>query len=334
MSMRRPVDANVLVRVSRMYYIYGNTQAEIAKELKISRSMVSILLTEAKERGIVEIKYVIKNPLLNHDSYSKEIEQMLGVSRCIVVPSSIHDPLVAAKLVAERAGDIFNEEVVRDNVVGIAWGMTCYAFMDSYHPYKELKNLSVVPLVGGSELTSVAMQINEMVRLFAEKTHSLPTFIYAPVRTQSVEEKELYMQSSQMQNIKLIWNSIDIAAVGVGATPDYRNLREDQITPEFVREFEENPLKPVGDISARRYNLLGDFIHDDYDARIIGIDPEEMRRVEKVIAIAAGVHKALAIVGALRTGIIDTFVCDENTARHVIRVAKMTKGVEPHKKSH
>lgn len=317
-----------------MYYIYGNTQAEIAKELKISRSMVSILLTEAKERGIVEIKYVIKNPLLNHDSYSKEIEQMLGVSRCIVVPSSIQDPLIAAKLVAERAGDVFNEEVVRDNVVGIAWGMTCYAFMDAYHPYKELKNLSVVPLVGGSELTSVSMQINEMVRLFAEKTHSMPTFIYAPVKTQSVEEKELYMQSSQMQNIKLKWNNVDIAAVGVGATPDYRNLTEDQITPELVREFEENPRKPIGDISARQFNIYGEFINDEYSARIIGINEEEMRRVEKVIAMAAGVHKSLAIVGALRTGIIDTFVCDENTAKHVIRTAKMTKGVvEPRKKN-
>ena len=50
-----------LVEVSRLYYEQEMTQAEIAKQLKISRPVVSKLLSEARDRGIVQIN--IKSPL-------------------------------------------------------------------------------------------------------------------------------------------------------------------------------------------------------------------------------------------------------------------------------
>ena len=44
-----------MVNVARLYYEQNMTQNEIAKELGISRPLVSILLTEAKACGIVTI---------------------------------------------------------------------------------------------------------------------------------------------------------------------------------------------------------------------------------------------------------------------------------------
>lgn len=45
-----------MVNVSRLYYEQNMTQNEIAKELGISRPLVSILLTEARACGIVTIR--------------------------------------------------------------------------------------------------------------------------------------------------------------------------------------------------------------------------------------------------------------------------------------
>lgn len=44
-----------MVNVARLYYEQNKTQNEIAKELGISRPLVSILLTEARTCGIVTI---------------------------------------------------------------------------------------------------------------------------------------------------------------------------------------------------------------------------------------------------------------------------------------
>ncbi len=50
-----------LVEVSRMYYEKELTQAQIAKQLNISRPAVSKLLSDARNRGIVKIE--IRFPL-------------------------------------------------------------------------------------------------------------------------------------------------------------------------------------------------------------------------------------------------------------------------------
>ena len=44
-----------MVNVARLYYEQNKTQNEIAKELGISRPLVSIMLTEARTCGIVTI---------------------------------------------------------------------------------------------------------------------------------------------------------------------------------------------------------------------------------------------------------------------------------------
>jgi DNA-binding transcriptional regulator LsrR (DeoR family) len=53
---------------------------------------------------------------------------------------------------------------------------------------------------------------------------------------------------------------------------------------------------------------------------IMGIDEASLRRVENVICIAAGKHKILSIIGALRTNVVNYFVTDENTARSVLEL--------------
>lgn len=323
--MNAKYDIQLLVKVAQMYYLYGYKQSDIAKELKVSRSAISFILTEAKERGIVEIKYHIKNPLLNHDELSKQLESLFNTNRCIVIPSSKQDSKIATKLAAERAGDILNEEIHRNSVVGIAWGSTCYEFMSSYRPIKDLKNVSVVPLIGGSDKTSYKYQLNEMVRIFAEKVNGVPIFIHAPAIPASIEDKNLYMQSISMQSVISKWQSIEIAIISAGAPPGNENMDEDRISVETKAMYEADKTKAVGDICARHFNIHGEFIKDKYNEKVIGIPVEDLKRAKKVICAAAGVNKALSIIGALRTGIIDTFICDEYTAKIVVNIMQAAK---------
>jgi DNA-binding transcriptional regulator LsrR (DeoR family) len=51
-----PRDPATLLAAARLYYLEGQSQADIATRMGTSRSNVSRMLTEAQKQGIVEIR--------------------------------------------------------------------------------------------------------------------------------------------------------------------------------------------------------------------------------------------------------------------------------------
>ncbi len=305
----------MMVKVAQLYYDSGLKQEKIAKELGISRSSISMILTEAKEFGIVEIN--VKNPMENNEELSKAFEERFGIERCIIIPTTITDLKLLTKIVAERAASIVDKEMKSNSTIGIAWGTTCYEFMSSFNKNKELNNVNIVPLLGGTNMVRREYQLNEMVRMFAEKVNGIPTFIHALGIPDTLEDKNLYMQSTEMQSISEKWKNIDLAVISSGAPPEYY---EKNISRDEIELFKNDLDRPVGDICARRFNIEGDFIDSEYNEKVIGIPIEDLRSSKTVICVAAGMHKVLSVLGALKTDLIDVFITDEQTAKSVIGI--------------
>jgi deoxyribonucleoside regulator len=322
--MKVRYDIQLMVQVAKMYYMEGLTQEQIAKELGISRSSISMILFEAKDFGIVEIS--VKDPKSNVVELSDEFIRNYGLKGCIVIPTAIDEMRLITKVVASQGAD-YVEDILRSHAtVGIAWGTTCYEFMLSFTNRNKLCDINVVPLIGGTSRIASEYQLNEMVRMFAEKVQGTPSFIYAPAIAESIEDKELFMQSMSMKGIIEKWNIMDTAIVSAGAPPEFYNNRM-IIDPKQIDIYEADETMAIGDICARRFNLKGEFIKNDYSSRIMGIDEDNLRRIENVICIAAGKQKILSIIGALRTGIIKYLVTDENTARSIISLVSPSSAV-------
>lgn len=314
--MKARYDIELMVQAAKMYYMEGLTQEKISKQLGISRSAISMVLSEAREFGIVQIS--IKDPKQNVDEVSEEFIKRFGLKGCLVIPTGIESQRLVTKIVASRGAN-FAEQVLKcHSTVGIAWGSTCYEFMLAFANESKLSDINVVPVIGGTSRISSEYQLNEMVRMFAEKLQGSPSFIYAPAIAESVHDKELYMQSMSMKSIVEKWNMMDAAIVSAGAPPTYYNNKTIDDPVEMKSTYEQNKSKAVGDIGARRFNIAGEFLQNDYNARIMGVDEDIMRSIENVICIAAGKQKVLSIIGALRTKVIDYFVTDESTARSVL----------------
>lgn len=315
--MKARYDIQLMVQASKMYYIGGLTQEQIAQQLGISRSSVSMMLSEAKDFGIVEIS--IKDPKNNVSEVADQFIERFALKGCLVIPTAIDDIRLITRVVASQGADYAEDLLKSHTTIGIAWGTTCYEFMMSFTNRNKLRDINVVPMIGGTSRIASEYQLNEMVRMFSEKLHGTPSFIYAPAIAESVGDKELYMQSTSMKSIIEKWNNMDVAIVSAGAPPEfYDNRMVFDIAQK--QQYEANESRVIGDICARRYNLKGEFIHNEYSARIMGIDEETLSRVENVICIAAGKHKILSIIGALRTNVINYFVTDENTARSVLEL--------------
>ncbi len=316
-GMKARYDIQLMVQASKMYFINGLTQEQIAQQLGISRSSVSMMLSEAKDFGIVEIS--IKDPKNNVQDIADQFISRFSLKGCLVIPTAIDDVRILTRVVASQGAD-FAEDILRSHsTVGIAWGTTCYEFMLSFTNRNKLSDVNVVPMIGGTSRIASEYQLNEMVRMFAEKLHGTPSFIYAPAIAETIADHELYMQSTSMKSILEKWNTMDAAIVSAGAPPEFYDNRM-VIDIAQKQQYETSENRVIGDICARRFNLKGEFIQNDYSARIMGIDEASLRRIENVICIAAGKHKILSIIGALRTNVINYFVTDENTARSVLEM--------------
>lgn len=310
-------DVSLMVKVAQMYYLDGMKQEDVAKELQISRSLISMILTEAKEVGIVQIN--VRNPQLNNDELSKEFEQRFNLRKCIIVPTAVQDLNTLRKLIAQRAVDVFNQEVVEQSNVGISWGRTCYEFITQFAAESIHKDVSVVPLIGGSNQIAHYFQVNEMIRLFAEKIGGTPYFIYAPSFNATVEEKMIFQRSAYMQPILEKWANMDIIVAAVGSLPDFNSHERENYIGESEIYSVLDKSGAVGDICARYFDKDGNFIENEYFDRIIGISLEELRKARTTIGISTGPEKVMAILGALRTKIFNVFITDEQTAKSVLK---------------
>jgi deoxyribonucleoside regulator len=312
-------DLQQIVNVARMYYQQGLKQEEIAKRVKISRASVSLILAEARRSGIVEI--TIRNPLEDNGELSRTLSREFSLRRCIVVPTSIRETDILIELTASRAAEVFDEEAKSGDTVGIAWGRTCYAFMSNYQSRGYLQGMHVIPLIGGSNRTMKRYQLNEMVRLFAEKLNGTPSFIHAPALPTSAADYELYMGSSSLKQMLEMWKKIDVAVVSVGEPPVSQEFDGSKIIVNRKKLTAPSRL-PVGDVCARYFDIAGHFVEDEEYKRIIGIPVESLRAIKKIICVAGGIEKAYSLLGALKAGLITILVTDEQTATAVMEAKR------------
>ena len=78
-------DYQRLVEIARLYYEKDYTQAEIAKAVGVSRPVVSRLLSEAQQRGIVRIE--VRSPLDEDHELLGELMRTFGIRGGLIVPT-------------------------------------------------------------------------------------------------------------------------------------------------------------------------------------------------------------------------------------------------------
>src|SRR3954471_18523332 len=73
----------LLVKVAQLYHLQGQNQDQIARQFGVSRSKVSRMLKEARERGLVEI--TIHYPSRFSLDLERRLESELGLREAVVV---------------------------------------------------------------------------------------------------------------------------------------------------------------------------------------------------------------------------------------------------------
>lgn len=299
-----------MIKIARMYYEQDMTQNQIAKELNISRPLVSILLTEAKECGIVTIS--VNDISSSTDKLAENLKERFSLKNIVLVPDeTIGD--VTNMSVAEAALEHFLKNKNIGKNVGIGWGAIIGHMAKLAETMEEEKKSigNIFPLTGGISSVFLGYHTNEMVRIFALKSGKNADFVYIPAIFDTQNELEIVKQTEPYINIQEKWNKMNQAIVSISnypSNPDIgtKSLYDDKLMRECA----------VGRILAHFYDKFGNVITPNKD-NVLQASMEQLKKVE-ITAVCSHQLTPASVVGALRLGIISSLILPISLAQKVV----------------
>lgn len=318
-----PDKARRLTRVARLYYEENRNQQEIAGLLGISRPLVSRMLGEARQAGIVEIRILppaeFENPLL------AKAKEAFGLKGGLLVPARPERAQESGggslnQALGQAALDYLGPDGLGGGRIGLGWGHiigVLVRIMEKRPPAPGgISGIrSVSPMVGNSGASIRNYHSNENVRIVAHQAMAEAHFLHTPAFAETAQELALWRQTENYKSVQKEWDRLDIALVNIGNHPS---------TPDFASHARYGNLlaerQAVGRLIAYYFNLQGEIIHSDTDYAI-QIPLPSLARSRHVVGICSAEALPQAILGALRTRLLTHLVAGEEQLRLALELA-------------
>lgn len=127
------------------------------------------------------------------------------------------------------------------------------------------------------------------------------------------------MQDSSFQETIKMFAKVTIAISGIGAfssSSDSYLQKAGYVTDEDINNL--LGCGAVGDVFGHYFNIEGKTCSSDLEERTIGMNLDDLKKVRYTIGVAGGIQKTLAILGALRGGLINTLITNLATANDIL----------------
>ncbi|NAX46103.1 sugar-binding transcriptional regulator [Photobacterium halotolerans] len=311
-------DTDLLTEIAILYYQQSATQEEISKKFGISRPKVSRLLRKAREEGIVEITVKF------HPIHSAQLEQRLmdrfNLKRALIAldqPSAQEQRMQVSTLVSAYLDGYLRDDVV----VAVGQGQNVAAVAD--HPgIVSHRNARFVCAIGGTHRSGDTINADHICRRLAKKFGGTSETLYAPAYVDSEVTQQVFITHPNVSETLNQARKAEFALVGIGDMDE--NSHMVKLGCFTAKEFVEARLNDgiVGDIGGFDFfRLDGQQAGTLMRGRVVGLEMSDLRRIPNVIAMASENRKALAILGALRTGVIDVLATSASCAMALLNMS-------------
>ncbi len=320
--MARLDELRLMAKVARMYYIQGLRQAEIEDRLNISQSTISRLLKRAQSEGIVRI--TVSVPAGTHPDLEEGLQAAYGLKEAIVVDSvEDGDERIVPDLGA-AAAFYLESTLKRGEVVGIScWSAALLAMVNAMHPNQRGAGATVLQILGGVGNPAAEAHATHLTRRLANLIGGTAVFLPAPGVVGSADARRVLIKDRFVQEAMRMMKSVTLALVGVGALEPSRLLASsgNVFSPEELRILRDHGA--VGDICLRFFDAEGRPVVTPLNERVIGMELEQLRSVDRVVAVAGGRRKYAAIRGGLRGRWVNVLITDRFTAQRLLDEEKI-----------
>lgn len=319
---RRSVDRlRLLTKVARLYHEQGVRQPEIASLLGMSQSRVSRFLKEANEVGIV--RTVVVPPRGVYAEVEEQLRARYGLRDVVVVDAPDDSEASIVRALGAAGAAYLESTLTGSDRVGISsWSSTLLAVADAMTPSTVRSAVEVVQVIGGVGRPRVQVNATRLAEQFARVTGATPRFLAAPGFVASEALRDALMAEPHIAELAEEWARLSVVLVGIGSLEPSPLLREsgNVLGDEDLTALREAGV--VGDVCLRFYDEHGVNVDTPVNDRIVGISPETLRGVPRVIGIAGGARKVRSIRGAVEGGWINTLITDLDTARALLGRAR------------
>jgi len=309
----------LMADIAQRYYIEGLSQEDIARSVGLSRPSISRLLFEAKELGIVEIR--INAPIPTVPELETTLAEKFGLREVRVMERRTASDEDVRRLMGRLAVTVLDRVLQDGMVLGLAWGTSVMAAVEALRP-RRLPNVKVVQLIGGVGAPHSNIDGPEQVRRAGEVFGAQHYYLNAPMRVDNGTVAAALRDDHTIREVLELARHVDVALLGIGSiNPQYStHFHVGYVSYDELRQLDK--LGAAGAMVGFYYNLAGESISVPWlDPCVIGVTRDDLNQCNTVIGVAAGAVKAPAILGAVRTGVIDILVVDDAAAEGMLALA-------------
>jgi DNA-binding transcriptional regulator LsrR (DeoR family) len=300
-----------------MYHGEGRRQAEVADHLNISQATISRMLKRAEQENI--IRTTVVPPPGTFPDLEAGVRERFGVGEVIVVDCTEDRDAAIRARIGEAAAHFLEVTLKPDEIIGVSsWSETILRMVDNIHPLRGVKAKYVVQTLGGMGNPSVQAHATQLTTQLARLTSAEARLLPIQGVASSREAKLLMMGDPFVRDTMDLFGAITLAIMGIGAVEPSELLAGSGNIFSHRELIALTDAGAVGDMSLRFFDLNGQPVRTPLDERVIGLPFEDLLRIPRVIALAGGASKTLAIMGALRSGAIDVLVTDRFTAARLL----------------
>ena len=310
---------DLLAQVAIWYYEDGLNQAAIAKRINKSRSMVSRLLDQAREAGLVEVR--IRHPLRTDPELERRLCQEFDLAQAHVLARPPEDYQLLLRRLGELGARCLQAALHPGIIIGISWGTGVHAVVRAM-PSTYVPDSMIVQLIGAVGYGDPMVDGVELGRWLAQKLGASFRFLSAPL----LVEDEIVAQALRRERINRetleLAERAEVAIIGIGTPePEYSSL----LRAGYLSQSELEELMDIGvvsDIVAHEIDEEGRVMDIAANRRAMNLEADALRRIPKVIAVSGSVVKARAITAALRGGFCNCLVTDAHAAQAVLELQR------------
>lgn len=314
----------LLARIAHRSYVDGRTQEEIGQEFGLSRPKVQRLLERARTSGVVEF-HIEAPPGLNLELEAR-LRGTFGLADAIVSPTR-PDPESQRAAVGRSAAKFLERRLRDGDVVAVSHGRDTGEVPRFFRPQGTL-DVVFASAMGGSPRVDNPTNPNEICRSLAEKCGGRAESLYAPAYVVSADVRDRLLEQEAVAATLAVAARANVALIGIGGTDDDCTMvRSGCLSVDEIGRLRDHGA--VGDVLGHYVDIRGDHVAAPHSERVIALSIDDLRRIGTVVAVASEPEKTLAILGALRGGIVDVLIVDEGNARAVLELARDNPGHPP-----
>jgi DNA-binding transcriptional regulator LsrR (DeoR family) len=308
----------ILLDVATLYYEQRLTQEEIARKIGTSRSTISRMLDDARERDIVHIR--INYPWHRKQDLEGLLVSHFGLQEARVLVSKHRPEEEILRGIGELSARLLDSYMRDGQIIGISYGRSLASTVAALAPNRKV-DLTVVPVIGALGSDNPDIDGPELVRRFAQAYGAEYRYLPVPLLVEDVRTCDALMQLPKVRETLGLAKRAKIVLIGIGA-PD--PAISSGIWKGYLDDRQLQRIKKqgaVGHMCGQFYDAQGKVLDIDVNHRTIGIGIDALSDVNCVIAVASGLGKTDAILSALRGEHLNILVTDDETATAVLRSA-------------